>query len=192
MYKQFNEIEEFNKYIHNKEDDGKKCNLYHLIIFLSPTSEDYLINSSPYFSTYLENSYYYDSSIRFPSCVCDFCSIFTQADNFDESYLDDIDLDNKDIHCKNCGDSIDLSFISNSPLRLVTYLNQVRTINSNGPLFYCLICNKYIDWVCLSLFHQLELKDWQKFSIRYLTQHNDIDYNEEEFQLDEKDMEYQT
>ena len=100
------------------------------------------------------------------------------------------------INAKNNGfmqyDNIDLSFISNSPPRWVTYLNQVRTINSNGPLFYCLICNKYIDLVCLSLFHQLELKDWQKFSIRYLTQHNDIDYNEEEFQLDEKDMEYQT
>ena len=187
MYRQFNEIDEFNKYIHNKEDDGKKCNLYHLLIFLPPNSEDYLINSSPYFSTYLENSYYIPDCNQYPNCLCNFCNIFTQREYFDETFLDDIDLYDKEIQCKNCGNIIELSSIPNSPPKWEKYFNHIRTLDAYGPLFYCLICNKYMDWVCFTTFHQIILNDQQTFRVQYLTLQNDIEYNDKEFEVDEKD-----
>ena len=91
----------------------------------------------------------------------------------------------------NCDTPIQMKINYPDKKRKFDYINKDRTINAYGPLYYCFICCQYYDWVCFAKFHKIKLKEYEKYSISFLKEHNDIDYDDEELQIEEKNKEYQ-
>ena len=215
-YRDHNEIEEYNKYIHNKEEDDMKCNLFHLLILIPPNGEDILSDKLPYFTTYLQNSYYNDktSIVDIPSCKL--CTLFTPKEQ-DESYGSDEEYQyiNKQFKCDNCNKTdkylimypvleynakcyycfnqltIPFDRPKKTIKRTYEYINFDRTVNAYGPIYYCLACRMIVCWICFTKFHKRELKGKEEYSLHFLKEQNDIDYEYPEFQDNGENKKYE-
>ena len=167
-----NDIEEYNKYLNNHTLDDKPCNNEHLLLFLpiirkviENGSTEYQINNDEkdisFFTdlpTYLE----YTSPSRHNQ-QCDACYVLSDYERKSDSY-------DADYNYASFDNSLFDYYTQDGLYNEMRHLQ--RTTGTYTPLFYCVVCNLYLDWECFSRFHRyIGLYEHEFYDYQYL-RHN--------------------
>ena len=179
------EIEEFNTYLNNDIIDDLPCASHHLLMFIPPyIDSDFMDKYSFSIPTYIEYSSPSRGNNKCSLCdllSCDKSEEITYPNhNFyyynreeDDEVLDEIVY--REL-------SVDNSLLNFYMYREHYQLTHARITTGYCPIFYCLVCHRYIDWECFIRFNAIvQLNKEEIFDCQYIRHNYDTDdygYNE--------------